>query len=128
MVAPHVERVCVRGDTDFSLTANFDRWSEEPDFIFGFDNHSGTAEKPDPEDPVHPLTDLRNGLRATSKSIFCQPAEPKTAARGLLTYFRTSGGQIMNTEVLPSLAPTRGGGHALAQGLENKGRQLLYRP
>ncbi len=33
----HVGRVCVRGDTDFSLTANFDRWSEEADFIFGYD-------------------------------------------------------------------------------------------
>ena len=37
LVAPHAERVCVRGDTDFSLTANFDRWSEEADFIFGYD-------------------------------------------------------------------------------------------
>lgn len=25
LVAPHVQRVCLRGDTDFSLTANFDR-------------------------------------------------------------------------------------------------------
>ena len=37
LVAPHAERVCVRGDTDFSLTVNFDRWSEEADFIFGYD-------------------------------------------------------------------------------------------
>ena len=37
LVAPHAERVCVRGDTDFSLTANFDRWSERADFIFGYD-------------------------------------------------------------------------------------------
>ena len=37
LVAPHAGRVCVRGDTDFSLTVNFDRWSEEVDFIFGFD-------------------------------------------------------------------------------------------
>ena len=37
LVGPHAERVCVRGDTDFSLTINFDRWSEEADFIFGFD-------------------------------------------------------------------------------------------
>ena len=36
-MSPHVGRVCVRGDTDFSLTANFDRWSEEADFIFGYD-------------------------------------------------------------------------------------------
>ena len=41
LVAPHVERVCVRGDTDFSLTANFDRWSEEADFIFGYDSQTG---------------------------------------------------------------------------------------
>ncbi len=37
LVAPHARRVCVRGDTDFSLTAHFDRWSEKADFIFGFD-------------------------------------------------------------------------------------------
>lgn len=38
LVAPHAERVCVRGDTDFSLTAHFDRWAEQVDFIFGMDN------------------------------------------------------------------------------------------
>jgi hypothetical protein len=27
----------VRGDTDFSLTAHFDRWAERVDFIFGMD-------------------------------------------------------------------------------------------
>lgn len=36
-VAPYAERVCVRGDTDFSLTAHFDRWAEKADFIFGMD-------------------------------------------------------------------------------------------
>ena len=41
LVSPHVERVCVRGDTDFSLTAHFDRWSEEADFIFGYDAQPG---------------------------------------------------------------------------------------
>ena len=38
LVAPHAERVCLRGDTDFSLTANFDRWAERVDFVFGMDN------------------------------------------------------------------------------------------
>lgn len=34
------ERVRLRGDTDFSLTANFDRWSDEGvDFVFGIDAH-----------------------------------------------------------------------------------------
>lgn len=39
LVEPHAERVCIRGDTDFSLTAHFDRWAERVDFIFGMDNH-----------------------------------------------------------------------------------------
>ena len=37
LVQPHATRICVRGDTDFSLTANFDRWAEQVDFIFGMD-------------------------------------------------------------------------------------------
>jgi len=39
LVAPHVERVCLRGDTDFSLTAHFDRWAKQTDFLFGMDAH-----------------------------------------------------------------------------------------
>jgi hypothetical protein len=38
LVAPHAKRVCVRGDTDFALTANFDRWAEQVDFVLGTDN------------------------------------------------------------------------------------------
>jgi hypothetical protein len=37
LVLPHAERVCLRGDTDFSLTAHFDRWAERVDFVFGMD-------------------------------------------------------------------------------------------
>ena len=36
-VIPYSKRLCLRGDTDFSLTANFDRWAEKVDFIFGVD-------------------------------------------------------------------------------------------
>ena len=32
-VTPHAPRVCVRGDTDFSLTAHFDRWARKSDFL-----------------------------------------------------------------------------------------------
>ena len=39
VVAPHAPRVCLRGDTDFSLTAHFDRWARRVDFIFGIDNN-----------------------------------------------------------------------------------------
>jgi Transposase DDE domain group 1 len=38
LVTPHADRVCLRGDTDFSLTAHFDRWAQRVDFIFGMDN------------------------------------------------------------------------------------------
>ena len=37
LVWDHTKRICVRGDTDFSLTAHFDRWSEDVDFLFGMD-------------------------------------------------------------------------------------------
>ena len=37
LVAPHAPRVCLRGDTDFALTAHFDRWAEQVDFVLGMD-------------------------------------------------------------------------------------------
>jgi Transposase DDE domain group 1 len=40
LVGPCAERVCLRGDTDFSLTAHFDRWAEPVEFIFGMDNNA----------------------------------------------------------------------------------------
>jgi len=40
LVSPVFESVLLRGDTDFSLTVNFDRWSEQGvAFVFGFDAH-----------------------------------------------------------------------------------------
>jgi Transposase DDE domain group 1 len=38
LVAPHARRVCLRGDTDFALTAHFDRWAQQIDFVLGTDN------------------------------------------------------------------------------------------
>jgi hypothetical protein len=38
LVHPYAKRVCVRGDTDFSLTAHFDRWAQQVDFVLGTDN------------------------------------------------------------------------------------------
>lgn len=37
LVEPHAPRVCLRGDTDFSLTAHLDRWARRVDFVFGMD-------------------------------------------------------------------------------------------
>src|SRR5690606_8874631 len=42
---PHTERICIRGDTDFSLTRHFDRWAERADFIFGMDCSSGLRKR-----------------------------------------------------------------------------------
>jgi hypothetical protein len=40
LVSPVFESVLLRGDTDFSLTVNFDRWSKQGvAFVFGFDAH-----------------------------------------------------------------------------------------
>jgi hypothetical protein len=37
LVSPYAPRVCLRGDTDFSLTAHLDRWAQRVDFVFGMD-------------------------------------------------------------------------------------------
>ena len=34
---PVFQKVWLRGDTDFSLTSNFDRWDEKVRFVFGYD-------------------------------------------------------------------------------------------
>jgi hypothetical protein len=38
LVASHAKRVCLRGDTDFALTAHFDRWAAQVDFVLGTDS------------------------------------------------------------------------------------------
>ena len=45
LVRRQAERVCLRGDTDFSLTAEFDRWSEKVDFVFGMDARKALVER-----------------------------------------------------------------------------------
>src|SRR3990167_2170018 len=37
VVEPYAKGICIREDTDFLLTVNFDRWSERVDFVFGMD-------------------------------------------------------------------------------------------
>ena len=45
LVKPHAKRICLRGDTDFSLTGTFDRWSEQVDFVFGMDARGGLIKR-----------------------------------------------------------------------------------
>jgi hypothetical protein len=45
LVRPHAQRVCLRGDTVFSLTGEFDRWAESGvDFLFGLDAYPNLVE------------------------------------------------------------------------------------
>jgi DDE family transposase len=58
LVAPHAQRVCLRGDTDFALTAHFDRWAAQVDFVLGTDNIAALRTRADalPEQAWKPLT------------------------------------------------------------------------
>ena len=45
LVWDQAKTICLRGDTDFSLTEHFDRWSEKVDFLFGMDAHPKLVER-----------------------------------------------------------------------------------
>jgi hypothetical protein len=47
LVAPVFRKVRLRGDTDFSLTKNFDRWDEKVGFVFGYDARRNLVEMAD---------------------------------------------------------------------------------
>ena len=57
LVEPHAVQVCLRGDTDFSLTANFDRWAKRADFIFGMDANQALVRRAEALDETcwHPM-------------------------------------------------------------------------
>jgi hypothetical protein len=70
LVAPHAPRVCLRGDTDFSLTAHLDRWAERVDFVFGMDANAT-------------LTRIAEGLDNSAWTRLHRPApyQPRTGKR-----------------------------------------------
>ena len=47
LAAPVFKKVWLRGDTDFSLTRNFDRWDERVGFVFGYDAKRNIVEMAD---------------------------------------------------------------------------------
>ena len=57
LAAPVFKKVWLRGDTDFSLTCNFDRWDEKVGFIFGYDAKPNLVKMADalPESRWKPL-------------------------------------------------------------------------
>ena len=57
LAVPVFKKVWLRGDTDFSLTHNFDRWDERVGFVFGYDAKRNLVEMADalPESAWKPL-------------------------------------------------------------------------
>ncbi len=46
-IRPVFKKVWFRGDTDFSLTHNFDHWDEKVEFVFGYDAEANLVEMAD---------------------------------------------------------------------------------
>jgi hypothetical protein len=70
--------ILLRGDTDFSLTAEFDRWDEEGvRFVFGYDARANLVEKADnaPDELYHEL--VRRAERAVLTRPRLRPANVK---------------------------------------------------
>jgi hypothetical protein len=70
LVAPVFRKVWFRGDTDFSLTCNFDRWDEKVGFVFGYDAKPNLVKMAD--------TLPQNSWKALQRP---RPYEVKTEAR-----------------------------------------------
>jgi hypothetical protein len=45
LVWDHADRITLRGDTDFALTANFDRWAQDVHFLFGMDANQALVKR-----------------------------------------------------------------------------------
>ena len=71
------ERARLRGDTDFSLTANFDRWSEAGvEFVFGIDAHQSFVQRA----KALPVQRWRR-LRRRKRSAVVESAPPRVLGR-----------------------------------------------
>ena len=61
------DKVRLRGDTDFSLTANFDRWDKDGvEFVFGIDSHSSFVNRAESQ-PASAWSPLKRKARKKSK-------------------------------------------------------------
>jgi Transposase DDE domain group 1 len=72
--------VLLRGDTDFSLTANFDRWDDDKvRFVFGYDAKANLIERADsqPDDLYHQLAGRADQAIAAATKRRAQPANVK---------------------------------------------------
>ncbi len=73
------ERVRLRGDTDFSLTRNFDRWSKQGiEFVFGMDSHRSFVQRAEAladkawrplKRPAKPQAETRRRARRVKEAV-----------------------------------------------------------
>src|SRR6476620_7292633 len=90
LVAPHAAQITLRGDTDFTLSAELDRWDEQGvKFIFGMDAHPKVVNLAQalPEQAWKPLerlpryeiaTQLRDASPSESRKASCASRAMRT--------------------------------------------------
>ena len=83
LVKPHAQRLCLRGDTDFSLTGHFDRWAKDTDFIFGMDCNSALRTRAEALDEAN-WQRLHSASRAPEKAANDNEKQRIVKARGYL--------------------------------------------
>lgn len=71
LVWKYARTITLRGDTDFSLTANFDRWSENVDFVFGMDANAALIKRAEALDE----SDYRSLKRKAKYTVKTQARE-----------------------------------------------------
>ena len=82
LVAPHAEQITLRGDTDFTLTGELDRWDGQGvKFIFGMDAHAKVVKlaealpkeawKPLERLPRYEIAASRDESPSESKKVLC---------------------------------------------------------
>lgn len=122
--------VLLRGDSDFSLTTEFDRWDEAGvRFVFGYDARANLVDIAD-EHPDAVYQDLVK--RAESRFDVVQRARPEDVkdaivrARGFPT-LRTTGEQLIDFEYRPTAARKTYRVVALRKSIDTtKGQDVLF--
>lgn len=130
LVRPHSDRVCLRGDSAFSLTGEFDRWSDQnTDFVFGVDAMACLKHRADnlPEAQWQELERLpKYEVRTTPRGRRPSVKEQIVEARGYKNV-RLCGEQIAEFKYRPGKCNRAYRMIVLRKNLKvQKGQLLLY--
>ena len=130
---PHAERICLRSDTDFSLTRHFDRWAQQVDFLFGMDCQPPCAATP------RRSTRLAGSGWSASRSTRPSPTRLATgsvfsrARKSALSRSANSATSSSTAKTWPSSSTSRGPASAqragpMASCFTNRGWGSMKRP